>query len=138
MSEILALLNNDFIPLWGIVYFLVFALYIFMDRQLIKKDLDHIKLLLSNHITGTDKKIDKLDSKMDKLDAKVENNINRLDSKIDKLDAKVENNINRLDSKIDSNINRLDSKIDKMDSKMESNFNQVRADLKELLKQKAM
>ena len=101
-------------------YFLVFALYIFMDRQLIKKDLDHIKLLLSNHITGTDKKIDKLDSK------------------IDKLDAKVENNINRLDSKIDSNINRLDSKIDKMDSKMESNFNQVRADLKELLKQKAM
>ena len=65
----------------------------------------HIKELLSNHVTGTEKKIENLDAKMDSkigsLDAKIENLEAKMDSKIESLDAKIENLEAKMDRKFD-------------------------------------
>ena len=50
----------------------------------------HIKELLTNHVTGTEKKIEKLDGKIEKLDNKIEKLDSKIDSKIEKLDGKIE------------------------------------------------
>ena len=58
---------------------------IFNDKiEPIKKDMSHIKKDLNNHITDTNKKIDKLDTK--------------IDSKFDKLDTKIDSKFDKLDT----------------------------------------
>ena len=55
MSEILALLNNDFIPLWGIVLF--FFLYsIKKDVDYLKRDMDFMKNMLFKDVEVKGKK----------------------------------------------------------------------------------
>ena len=66
--------------------FLVLILFYILFRhkfELLSKDNKHIKETLSNHITDTNKKIEKVDSKIDKLDSKFDSKIDKLDSKFD-------------------------------------------------------
>ena len=80
--------------------------------------LKHIKESLNNHITDTNKKIDKLDAKIEKntdtLEGKIEKNTDTLKAGQSKLDTKIDNKIDKLDTKIDNKIDKLDTKIDKL------------------------
>ena len=50
-------------------FFLTYVSYLKVGHkfEILNKDIGHIKETLSNHITDTNKKIDKLDSKFDKI-----------------------------------------------------------------------
>ena len=52
---------------------------------LLFKDIRPIKEILNNHITDTNKKIDKLDSRIDKLETELKAGQSKLESKLDKL-----------------------------------------------------
>ena len=84
--------------------------FLWLNRELKiiqNQELRVIKESLTNHITGTDKKIDKLDTKIDKLGE-------RLDTKIDKLGERLDTRMDKLDTKVGN----LDTKVGNLDSKM--------------------
>ena len=93
----LGFLTNDNIPSYITLAVLCgwfFIQYLKKDNKISQNDIANIKENLTNHVTDTDKKIDKLDTKIDKLDAK-------LDTKIDKIDTKLDTNFNRLNQRLD-------------------------------------
>ena len=61
--------------------FVIFVLYLLLYY----KDLKPIKLSLENHVTDTNKKIDKLDSRIDKLETELKAGQKALNSKFDKI-----------------------------------------------------
>ena len=77
----------------------------------LRKDIKAIKEDLHNHVTDTDKKIDKLDVK--------------IDTKINQLDVKIDKKIDQLDIKIDQLRTDMYAKFDKTDAKLDSNFNHI-------------
>ena len=69
-SNILKFFNDTSIPVWdvGIIIFLIIILFnLESSKKLLGKDLQHIKELLSNHITDTNKKIDKLETELKEI-----------------------------------------------------------------------
>ena len=66
---------------------LVVVIFIFFY---LRKDTKSIKENLNNHVTDTDKKIDKLDIKIDKLDTKIGNIDTKLDTKFDRLNSRLD------------------------------------------------
>ena len=61
--------------------FVICVLYLI----LLFKDIRPIKESLNNHITDTNKKIDKLDSRIDRLETELKAGQSKLESKLDKL-----------------------------------------------------
>ena len=108
----------------------IVAIIIYM--AIISRDMKHIRKDLDNHITDTNKKIDKLEDNM------------RADLR--DINSKIEINTNKLDSKTETNTNKLNSKIvintDKLNSKIETNTDKLskleagQAEIKQLLQNK--
>ena len=129
MGNFLNLLISNFETPALIILSLVVVFVFFYLR----KDIKAIKEDLHNHVTDTDKKIDKLDvkidTKIDQLDRKIDTKIDQLRTdmyaQFDKTDAK----INQLSDKTDTKIEQLRvdiyAKFDKTDAKLDSNFNHI-------------
>ena len=78
---------------------LLFVVVLFGFSFLIYK-IKEIENHLTNHVTGTERKIDKLDTKIGDLDRKLDMKIDKLDTKIGDLDRKLDMKIDKLDTKI--------------------------------------
>ncbi len=88
MASFLSFLSSLGFSFESLFLFIILILfYIKLDHKidlvfkLLSKDIGHIKEILSNHMTDTNKKIDQLDNKFDK--------------RIDKLESKIEQNFRK-------------------------------------------
>ena len=79
--SVLLSLFDQAVPI-GIVAIIIYMAIMSRDMRHIRKDLD-------NHITDTNKKIDKLDNRIDKLENNIKTDLRDINSKIDKTTDKL-------------------------------------------------
>ena len=124
MSAVLQLLNDyqTLIVIVAIGFAVYFYFQLKKDNQLLQKDvqnnydkqqiaMDQIDKHLTNHVTETEDKIEKLEATMNAQFNKIESNMN---AQFDKVDLKFD--------KIESKFNKVDLKFDKIDSRFDSLF----------------
>ena len=138
MSAVLQLLNDyqTLIVIVAIGFAVYFYFQLKKDNQLLQKDvqnnydkqqiaMDQIDKHLTNHVTETEDKIEKLEATMNAQFNKIESNMNAQFDKVDLKFDKIESKFNKVDlkfDKIESKFNKVDLKFDKIDSRFDSLF----------------
>ena len=125
MSAVLQLLNDyqTLIVIVAIGFAVYFYFQLKKDNQLLQKDvqnnydkqqivMDQIDEHLTNHVTGTESKIEKLETKIENLEIK-------MDAKFDKTDIKIDQLRADMSTKLDSNFKHLNLRLDQLFSPKE-------------------
>ena len=83
-------------------------------QAIMSRDMKNIKENLTNHVTDTDKKIDKLDSKIDKVKAELKEYMKKIETDLRESMKKMEINLKEHIAELKAGQNRMESKFDKL------------------------
>ena len=104
MANFLSMITSNFeAPAFIILSVLIGFVFFYL-----RKDIQVIKEHLTNHVTGTERKIEKIDSKIDQLRIDMYDKFDKVDDKFDKVNDKFD----KIDSKLDSNFKHLNLRLD--------------------------
>ena len=93
MQSLITNIITNFIENQSLIILFIVFIYIYLN-----KDIKIIKKDLNNHVTGTEKKIEKLTENLNQLSKEINKDINRLK---DNMSEKLDTNFNRLNERLD-------------------------------------
>ena len=104
------------------IAFYIFYLFLKKDMQTLSKEIGYIDKILSNHVTDTNKKIDKLDGKIELVQTQLEGNVRELKTELKedvrelkggqaKLEGKIEGNVRELKTELKGDVRELKTEL---------------------------